>query len=53
MFEYSLVSGLTTSGADAYLLHVTTTPSVAYIMRTDDFDCGIMISAGHINKRRK
>ena len=47
MFEYSLVSGLTTSGADAYLLHVTTTPSVAYVARTDDFDCGIMISASH------
>ena len=47
MFEYSLVSGLTASGADAYLLHVTTTPSVAYVARTDDFDCGIMISASH------
>ena len=47
MFEYSLVSGLTASGADAYLLHVTTTPSVAYIVRLDDFDCGIMISASH------
>lgn len=47
MFEYSLVSGLTASGADAHLLHVTTTPSVAYVMRTDDFDCGIMISASH------
>ena len=47
MFEYSLVSGLTASGADAYLLHVTTTPSVAYVTRTDDFDCGIMISASH------
>jgi len=47
MFEYSLVSGLTASGADAYLLHVTTTPSVAYVARTDDFDCGIMISAIH------
>ena len=44
MFEYSLVAGLTASGADAYLLHVTTTPSVAYIARVDDFDCGIMIS---------
>ena len=41
MFEYSLVAGLTASGADAYLLHVTTTPSVAYIARVDDFDCGI------------
>ncbi len=47
MFEYGLVSGLTASGADAYLLHVTTTPSVAYITRTDAFDCGIMISASH------
>lgn len=47
MFEYSLVSGLTASGADAYLLHVTTTPSVAYITKTDGFDCGIMISASH------
>lgn len=47
MFEYSLVAGLTASGADACLLHVTTTPSVAYIARVDDFDCGIMISASH------
>lgn len=47
MFEYSLVAGLTASGADVYLLHVTTTPSVSYIARTDDFDCGIMISASH------
>ena len=47
MFEYSLVAGLTASGADAYLLHVTTTPSVAYIARVDDFECGIMISASH------
>ena len=47
MFEYSLVAGLTASGADAYLLHVTTTPSVAYSARVDDFDCGIMISASH------
>lgn len=47
MLEYSLVAGLTASGADAYLLHVTTTPSVAYIARTDGFDCGIMISASH------
>ncbi len=50
MFEYSLVAGLTASGADAYLLHVTTTPSVAYIARVDDFDCGIMISASHIQR---
>ncbi|HPY84470.1 MAG TPA: phosphoglucosamine mutase [Ruminococcus flavefaciens] len=47
MFEYSLVGGLTASGADAYLLHVTTTPSVAYVTRVDGFDCGIMISASH------
>ncbi|MBQ6719018.1 MAG: phosphoglucosamine mutase [Oscillospiraceae bacterium] len=47
MFEYSLVGGLVASGADAYLLHVTTTPSVAYVTRTDSFDCGIMISASH------
>ena len=47
MFEYSLVGGLVASGADAYLLHVTTTPSVAYVVRTDNFDCGIMISASH------
>lgn len=47
MLEYALVAGLVASGADAYLLHVTTTPSVAYITRLDDFDCGIMISASH------
>lgn len=47
MFEYALASGLTASGADAYLLHVTTTPSVSYVTRTEDFDCGIMISASH------
>lgn len=47
MFEYSLVAGLVASGADAYLLHVTTTPSVSYVVRTEDFDCGIMISASH------
>ena len=47
MFEYSLVGGLVASGADAYLLHVTTTPSVAYVARVDEFDCGIMISASH------
>ena len=47
MFEYSLVGGLVASGADAYLLHVTTTPSVAYVARTECFDCGIMISASH------
>ena len=47
MFEYSLVGGLVASGADAYLLHVTTTPSIAYVCRTEDFDCGIMISASH------
>ena len=47
MFEYSLVAGLTASGADAYLLHVTTTPSVSYVVRTEGFHCGIMISASH------
>lgn len=47
MLEYALVAGLTASGTDAYLLHVTTTPSVSYIVRTDGFDCGIMISASH------
>lgn len=47
MFEYSLVSGLTASGADVFLLHVTTTPSVSYVARTEAFDCGIMISASH------
>lgn len=47
MFEYSLVAGLTASGADAYLLHVTTTPSVSYLTKLDGFDCGIMISASH------
>lgn len=47
MFEYSLVAGLTASGADAYLLHVTTTPSVSYVVRSEEFDCGIMISASH------
>ena len=48
MFEYALVAGFTASGADVYLLHVTTTPSVAYVVRTEeDFDCGIMISASH------
>ena len=47
MFEYALVAGLTASGADVYLLHVTTTPSVSYVVRTDGFDLGIMISASH------
>ena len=47
MFEYSLIAGLVASGADAYMLHVTTTPSVAYVARVDEFDCGIMISASH------
>lgn len=47
MFEYSLVAGLTASGADVFLLHVTTTPSVSYVVRTEEFDCGIMISASH------
>ena len=47
MFEYALSAGITSSGADAYTMHVTTTPSVAYITRVDEFDCGIMISASH------
>ncbi len=47
MFEYALVAGLTASGANAYLLHVTTTPSVAFVTRVDELDCGIMISASH------
>lgn len=47
MFEYALAGGLVASGADVYLLHVTTTPSVAYVVRADGFDCGIMISASH------
>ena len=47
MFEYALAAGITASGGDAYLLHVTTTPSVAYVTRMDDFDCGVMISASH------
>ena len=47
MFEYALAAGITASGGNAYLLHVTTTPSVAYITRNDDFDCGVMISASH------
>ena len=47
MFEYALVSGLTASGADVYLLHVTTTPSVSYVVTSEEFDCGIMISASH------
>lgn len=47
MFEYSIVAGLIASGADAYMLHVTTTPSVSYITRSEEFDCGIMITASH------
>jgi phosphoglucosamine mutase len=47
MLEYSIVAGITASGADAYMLHVTTTPSVSYVTRQDDFDCGIMITASH------
>ncbi len=47
MFEYALAAGITASGAGAYLLHVTTTPSVSYVVRTEGFDCGIMISASH------
>ena len=47
MFEYALVAGLTASGADVYLLHVTPTPSISYVVRSEGFDCGIMISASH------
>lgn len=47
MFEYAIVAGLTATGANAYMLHVTTTPSVAYVTRVDSFDCGVMISASH------
>ena len=47
MFEYSLVAGIIASGSDAFLLHVTTTPSVAYVVRTEGFDCGVMVSASH------
>ena len=47
MFEYALVAGIVASGTDAYMMHVTTTPSVAYIAKVDNFDCGIMISASH------
>lgn len=47
MYEYALVAGITASGSDVYLLHVTTTPSVAYVVRTENFDCGIMVSASH------
>ncbi len=47
MFEYALSAGLTASGADVYLLHVTTTPSISYVTRTEGFDCGIMVSASH------
>ena len=47
MYEAALSAGITASGADAYLLHVTTTPSVSYVVQSDDFDCGIMISASH------
>lgn len=47
MFEYAIAAGVAASGADAYLLHVTTTPSVSYVTRTESFDCGVMISASH------
>jgi len=47
MFEYAIAAGVAASGADAYLLHVTTTPSIAYVTRNEDFDCGVMISASH------
>ena len=47
MLEYSIIAGITASGADAYMLHVTTTPSVSYITKCDSFDCGVMITASH------
>ena len=47
MFEYAIAAGVTASGADAYMLHVTTTPSVSHVTRMDEFDCGVMISASH------
>ncbi len=47
MLEYALVAGITASGADVYMLHVTTTPSVSYVTKNDEFDCGIMITASH------
>ena len=47
MIEYALIAGMVASGADAYTMHVTTTPSVAFITRTDEFDCGVMITASH------
>ena len=47
MLEYAISAGMAASGADVYLLHVTTTPSVSYVTRTDGFDCGVMISASH------
>ena len=47
MLEYSIVAGITASGADAYMLHVTTTPSISFVTRQDEFDCGIMITASH------
>ncbi len=53
MFEYALCTGLMAAGADAYIMHVTTTPSVSYITRVDKFDCGIMISASHRRLHRR
>ena len=47
MLEYAISAGMAASGADVYLMHVTTTPSVSYVTRTDGFDCGVMISASH------
>ena len=47
MLEYAIATGITASGGDTYMLHVTTTPSVSYVTRQDNFDCGIMISASH------
>ena len=47
MLEYAVAAGITSSGADAYMLHVTTTPSISFVVKQDDFDCGIMITASH------
>ena len=47
MFEYAIAAGITSTGADAYLLHVTSTPSISYVVRTEQFDVGVMISASH------
>lgn len=47
MLEYALAAGVASSGADAYLLHVTTTASVSYLVRAEGFGFGVMISASH------